>query len=126
MAFHIRSRYFNAAISAAAIVVVSAILLIPVNAATGGDATRGQAVFIKNSCVTCHANGENSIEPEHPIKGAAFQQKYKDDLVLEKTIRTGFAQYGMPSFTKTMINDNDMRDLIAYVRTLSSPAKKSK
>jgi mono/diheme cytochrome c family protein len=66
------------------------------------------------------------MDPNHPIKGAAFQQKYKDDAVLENTIRNGFPQYGMPSFTKAMINDHDMKDLIAYVRTFSAAGKKSK
>jgi mono/diheme cytochrome c family protein len=128
MAFLIRSRFSTAAFSAVASVasIVTAILLCPAHAAPAGDATKGQAVFTKNSCVTCHAGGDNTMDPNHPIKGAAFQQKYKDDAVLENTIRNGFPQYGMPSFTKSMINDRDMKDLIAYVRTFSASGKKSK
>jgi mono/diheme cytochrome c family protein len=128
MTFLIRSRFFNTALSAAAL-IVPAVLIRPAHAAPGasaGDATKGQAVFTKNSCVTCHAGGDNTMDPNHPIKGAAFQQKYKDDAVLENTIRNGFPQYGMPSFTKAMINDRDMKDLIAYVRTFSATGKKSK
>ena len=131
MAFLIRSRFSTTAVSAVASVasIVAAILLCPAHAAPAapaGDATKGQAVFTKNTCVTCHAGGDNTMDPNHPIKGAAFQQKYKDDAVLENTIRNGFPQYGMPSFTRTMINDRDMKDLIAYVRTFSASGKKSK
>ncbi|HEY9754862.1 MAG TPA: c-type cytochrome [Oculatellaceae cyanobacterium] len=88
-------------------------------AGTKGDAARGQQVFQKNSCVMCHPGGENTMEPEHRIKGKAFQAKYSDDAVLESTIRKGFARDGMPSFPKSAINDGDMADLIAYVRSLS-------
>jgi mono/diheme cytochrome c family protein len=128
MAFLIHSRSLNTALSAA-VSIFAAILICPAHAAppaAGGDPSRGQAVFTKNSCVTCHAGGDNTMEPNHPIKGAAFQQKYKDDAVLENTIRNGFPQYGMPSFTRAMINDRDMKDLIAYVRTFSAAGKKSK
>lgn len=123
MAFLIRSRFFNTAFR---VLLASAVFATPAYAAPSGDAAKGQVLFTKNSCVTCHAGGANTMDPDHPIKGAAFQQKYKDDQVLESTIRKGFPQYGMPSFTKTMINDHDMKDLIAYVRTLSAPGKNSK
>lgn len=90
-----------------------------VAAGTKGDAAKGQQVFQKNSCVLCHPGGENTMEPAHPIKGKAFQTKYSDDALLESTIRKGFARDGMPSFPKSVINDDDMADLIAYVRSLS-------
>ena len=101
-------------------------VLSPGAACAAGDAVKGQAVFTKNSCVMCHPGGENTMEPDHPIKGMAFLAKYKDDAVLESTIRRGFARDGMPSFSKTAINDPDMKDLIAYVRSLSKAAKNSK
>jgi mono/diheme cytochrome c family protein len=105
------------------LVLTSVVVLVPVKAVTVGDAVKGKAVFTKNQCVACHLGGENTMDPAHPIKGAAFSQKYKDDQVLESTIRKGFPQEGMPSFTKALINDSDMKDLVAYVRSLSKSSK---
>ena len=136
MVFPFRSKFIDASNSrsnlplqtafALCLVVSSVSLLSPANAVDAGDPVHGQILFSKNSCVVCHAGGENTMDPGHPIKGPAFQQKYKDDLVLENTIRKGFPQYGMPSFTKAMINERDMKDLISYVRTFSKPVKSSR
>ena len=109
-----------------ALVAVATSLHTTVNAADTkkGDAAKGQLVFQKSTCVMCHPGGENTMEPAHPIKGKAFQAKYQDDKVLEATIRQGFQREGMPSFSKTAINDSDMADLIAYVRSLSKATTK--
>lgn len=104
----------------------AAVMFVPVQAETAGDATKGLAVFTKNNCAVCHPGGDNTMDPGHPIKGAAFTQKYKDDAMIEATVRKGFPQYGMPSFTKAMINERDMKDLIAYVRSLSKNPKSPK
>jgi mono/diheme cytochrome c family protein len=95
-----------------------------VAADTKGDPLKGQQIFQKNTCAMCHPGGENTMEPAHPIKGKAFQAKYSSDKVLEATIRQGFQREGMPSFSKSAINDSDMADLIAYVRSLSKATSK--
>jgi mono/diheme cytochrome c family protein len=129
-AFHSKStnaiqRGINAAFILAIIVCRSN--LPAVNAAGGaGDEVKGKAVFTKNNCFLCHPGGENTMDPAHPIKGAAFSQKYKDDLLLESTIRKGFAREGMPSFSKSAIDEQDMKNLIAFVRSLSKPSKNTK
>lgn len=60
------------------------------------------------------------MSPDKPIKGSAFLQKYKDDLILENTIRKGFPDEGMPAFGKDQISESQMKDLILYIRSLSS------
>ncbi len=60
------------------------------------------------------------MDPSHPIKGAAFAAKYNRDELLEMTIRKGFPEIGMPGFNRASINDAQMKDLIAYVRSLTA------
>jgi mono/diheme cytochrome c family protein len=87
----------------------------------------GKKVFERNMCVNCHTNGENTLSPSKPLKGEKFQKKYKDDKVLEQVIRTGFPAEGMQPQSKDSINDKEMKELIAYVRTFTpaqpKPAK---
>ena len=88
-----------------------------------GTASAGQIVFERANCAMCHPGGNNTMDPSHPIKGLEFAKKFSDDSILETTIRKGFPNVGMPSFSKKMIDDHEMRDLIAYVRTLTPAVK---
>ena len=128
-AFHSKStKVVQHGISAAFILalVIGQNNLPAVKAAGGaGDAVKGKAVFTKNNCFLCHPGGDNTMDPAHPIKGAAFSQKYKDDSLLESTIRKGFAREGMPSFSKSAIDEQDMKNLIAFVRSLSTASSKN-
>jgi mono/diheme cytochrome c family protein len=81
---------------------------------------RGEKVFKKSYCVGCHAGGNNAMMPDKPIKGKSFSDKYKDDALLESTIRKGFPDEGMPAFGKDQITESQMKDLILYIRSLSS------
>ena len=78
----------------------------------------GKKLFEKHLCVDCHKGGGNALRPGKPIKGKKFQAKYKDDKKLSEVIRKGNPQKGMPAFSVNAINDNDLKDLILYVRTL--------
>ncbi|CAN5579737.1 hypothetical protein BH10CYA1_BH10CYA1_22450 [soil metagenome] len=80
---------------------------------------RGEKVFKKSYCIGCHAGGNNAMMPDKPIKGKAFSAKYKDDALLESTIRKGYPDEGMPAFGKDQIPANKMKDLILYIRTLT-------
>ena len=76
------------------------------------DASRGQALY-RTYCMGCHA-------PEAkfgPVQSSAeFQAKYADNNALIAVIRNGRAP--MPSFPDHTLNDADLADLIAYMRTL--------
>lgn len=91
----------------------------PAPVALTEEQQRGEKVFRKSYCVGCHADGNNSMMPDKPIKGKAFSQKYKDDALLGETIRKGFPDEGMPAFGKDQISESQMKDLILYIRTLT-------
>ncbi len=84
----------------------------------------GKKLFERLTCVGCHPNGENTLHPYRPLKGQGFLARYKEDGQIEKLIRKGVARAGMPAFSKTQVNDKDMRDLIAFIRSLTPSTKK--
>jgi mono/diheme cytochrome c family protein len=79
----------------------------------------GKKVFERASCEGCHQNGNNVLHPNRPIKGAKFAARYKDDSVLEQVIRHGCPSAGMPPSGKHVINDKEMKALIAYIRSFT-------
>lgn len=87
--------------------------------ALGADVKNGQHVFESNTCVDCHVGGGNSVKPRKPIKGDAFAKKYKDDAKLEKVIRDGISGTTMLPTGKEVINDSNLKDLVAYIRSLT-------
>lgn len=86
---------------------------------------RGKFLFNKLTCSGCHPNGENSLHPYRPLKGPGFLARYKEDGQIEQLIRTGVLKAGMPSFSKARVDDNDMTDLIAYIRSLTPASAKN-
>ena len=67
----------------------------------------------------CHPGGNNALEPTKPLRGATFVKKYPNDELIAKRIREGSPNGTMPSFYKDQINDKELVDLIAYVRSLT-------
>lgn len=90
-----------------------------VSAAAPTQVARGKKLFERLTCVGCHPNGENSLHPYRPLKGPGFRARYKEDGQIEKLIRSGVAKAGMPAFNKTQVNDRDMKDLIAFIRSMT-------
>lgn len=84
----------------------------------------GKKLFERLTCAGCHPNGENSLHPYRPLKGPGFLARYKEDGKIEHLVRTGVPRAGMPSFGKAQVNDKDMKDLIAYIRSLTPVSKK--
>ena len=84
----------------------------------------GKQLFDRLTCAGCHPNGENTLHPYRPLKGPGFMDRYKEDGKIELLIRTGVARAGMPSFSKTQVGEKDMKDLIAYIRSLTPSSKK--
>ncbi|MBX9669995.1 MAG: cytochrome c [Candidatus Obscuribacterales bacterium] len=84
-----------------------------------GDPKKGQNIFETLTCVDCHKGGGNSVHPSRPLKGESFLKRYPKDSKIEKLIRSGVAGASMPSFGTDVINEGDMKDLIAYIRSLT-------
>lgn len=87
---------------------------------------KGKELFTRNLCAECHKNGGNSVRPSKPIKGPKFSKKYKTDEQLVKVIREGVMSASMPSFGVSVISDEEMKDLIYYVRSFSKTPKSTK
>lgn len=84
----------------------------------------GKQLFERLTCAGCHPNGENSLHPYRPLKGPGFLDRYKEDRQIEHLIRTGVLKAGMPSFSKLRLSDSEMKDLVAYIRSLTPPTAK--
>lgn len=85
---------------------------------------RGREIFQRATCAGCHPGGDNSSDPTKPLKGAEFVRKYPDDKSIENRVRSG-APNGMPSFDKSEITDDELEDLISYIRSLTPGSAKS-
>ena len=94
-------------------------------AASQGNPAKGAKVFEKATCAGCHPGGGNAMNPQKPLHGPAFAAKYKDDAQLVKVIRCGIKNSAMPPFSKDMVSDVEMKDLVAYLRSLI-PGKATK
>ncbi len=90
---------------------------------TGSEAEQikaGKMIFVKASCWGCHPHGENSMNGDKPLKGANFKRKYKTDNELTVVIRRGNEKMGMPPFPQSKLSDGDLKQIIVFVRSLSS------
>lgn len=85
----------------------------------------GEKLYTELSCAMCHPAGGNSSAPEKPIKGDGFMKRFPDNAVLAAFIRQGRLEKGMPAFGKDVINDQNLADLIGYIRSFSLPEQKN-
>jgi len=101
------------------LVFVSLLMATPTLSSTKGDAKKGQEIFESLTCVDCHRGGGNSVHPSRPLKGESFAKRYPNDQKIEKLIRKGVPGASMPAFGKDVISEEQMKDLIAYLRSLT-------
>lgn len=80
-----------------------------------GDASAGQGAFAP-LCNSCHPGANAGIGPA--LYGPQFAERYPDDSQLAAVIRQG--KGGMPGFSPAELSDQDMANLIAYLRGLGS------
>lgn len=94
--------------------------------AARADLNKGKKLFQDMQCAICHTDGGNNLNPERPLKGPAFLKRFPadDNKELDKIIRVGIPAKGMPAFGKDKLSDKDLCDLVAYIRSLTPPAKK--
>lgn len=83
--------------------------------------SRGKNLFAKATCEGCHPGGENLLHPSKVLKGQNFASRYKNDADIAKVIRSGIRDTGMPSFTREQLSDAEVKDIIAYIRSLTAP-----
>lgn len=112
------------AMQVAVTLCATALVVLPVVAQVKGDLARGKKAYNKAACEGCHPGGGNSINPKRPLKGAAFLKRFPDDRSLAAFIRKGDADKGMPGFGPQDLSENDLRDVIAYIRSLTPGTSK--
>jgi len=76
-----------------------------------GDAARGQALY-RSRCLGCHIAEARFATPLE----AVVLMKYPDDDTLIQVIRAG--RDPMPAFSEDMLDEQQLADVIAYLRTL--------
>ena len=77
-----------------------------------GTPERGEALY-RSKCFGCHVP-EARVGPSHA--SADFKVRYAEDETIMAVVRGGRAP--MPAFSDDMLSDQDLADIIAYVRTL--------
>ncbi len=94
-------------------------------APSSGDAGKGKTVFEqKGGCVNCHGGGGRGDGPAGkmlvppPADLTSQKVKAKSDAELLKTIQEGRPGTAMIGF-KGQLTEQDIRDLLAYVRSVS-------
>ena len=90
-----------------------------VQAGSAGDVKKGEAAFKKATCAGCHPGGGNLMNPKAPLKGPHFAHEFKDDAKIEHVVRTGIKGTPMPGFDKKRLSDEDLKDIVAYLRSLT-------
>ena len=76
----------------------------------------GEQVFIR-SCNTCHPGGRAGMGPA--LEG--LDKKFPDDEALKSFLRAGKGM--MPAQPREVVNDVELANLVAYLRTLNVPEK---
>lgn len=100
--------------------------LVPTHAVNNEPAAeRGKKLFEKATCAGCHPAGENLLHPSKVLKGPSFAQRYKLDADLVKVIRNGVPNTGMPAFSKEQLSEGEVKDIIAYIRSLTPALPRS-
>ena len=79
----------------------------------------GEQLFVR-SCNTCHPGGKQGMGPSLEI----MDTKYASDAALIDLIRKGKGI--MPGQGKSAVNDQEMNNLVVYLRRLNQDLKDSK
>jgi cbb3-type cytochrome c oxidase subunit III len=100
--------------------------------ANEGAAVAGAALYVRDGCINCHGpNGLGGVpNPSAPDKvvpslsGAAFRKQFNTDAKIIAVIRSGSVIGRAPIVSMPhwggIISDQDLRDLVAYLKTLKA------
>jgi mono/diheme cytochrome c family protein len=82
------------------------------------DAKAGKQLFEAMNCSMCHPSGGNALNPKKPLRGEEFKKTFSDaDIAL--VVRKGVPGTAMDAFRKDRLSDEQLSDIIAYIRTLT-------
>ncbi len=84
----------------------------------GADAKKGEELYAKNNCKTCHSIAGVPANKKFPLDGVGARLTAE---LMTKWIRTPQEMKKgttMPTFGTAKISDSDLADIIAYLLTL--------
>ena len=84
-----------------------------------GDAARGEALY-RSKCFGCHAPEANVGPAQSTVD---FKVHYADEDTLAFVVRAG--RQPMPAFSEQMLSEQQLADIIAYIRSLPAPIIKT-
>jgi mono/diheme cytochrome c family protein len=103
--------------------LMTALIAVPVFAAaqtapsnTAGNATNGKRLFLEKNCYYCHGTTGQGGRDGARLTNTALNA---DGLIRYVRKPAG----AMPAYTEKLISDQDLRDVLAYLKSL--PAAKS-
>lgn|SRR5574340_1124420 len=88
---------------------------------------KGHQIYQRN-CLRCHGLALDGKGPDAaslsvpPVNFRTYLSRLKDDVELEKTIKQGKKFLGMHNWEDTL-TDEEVRDLIAYIRSAAPHVK---
>jgi mono/diheme cytochrome c family protein len=100
-------------IYASALPVACVLLMMSGTTVLAADIFKGREVY-ELHCQTCHGNDGRSVEPGTPDFSRG-ESLFAPDSELVRQLRDGG---GMKPAYRGMLTDEELRDVIAYVRTL--------
>jgi mono/diheme cytochrome c family protein len=92
-------------------------------AVAAGDPKRGEQLFAA-SCSMCHPQGGNVLKPGKELKGENFLKQFPKDADIVCVIRKGVPKSVMQPFPKQSVSDEQVADIVAYIRSLTPAAAK--
>ncbi|NJK28325.1 MAG: c-type cytochrome [Coleofasciculaceae cyanobacterium SM2_3_26] len=96
------------------LLAVTAAVLFFANPAVAADAAAGAAVF-KAQCISCHANGKNTVNPAKTLKKADLE-KYGMYSMAAVVNQVTNGKAAMPAFGKTKrLKPEQIENVAAYV-----------
>lgn len=78
---------------------------------TTGNVARGEALY-RSKCYGCHV-------PEAKVGPTDLKTRYSDSETITLVVRSG--RQPMPAFNEQMLSEQELADLIAYIRSLPKP-----
>lgn len=82
------------------------------------DPVSGAALFVERQCAMCH--GDDAVGGMGPaLNNNDFAQRFPDDAEITQVVRE--APTGMPSYDIDRLTEQQMGDVVAYLRSLEEP-----
>ena len=90
------------------------LLAVPAQAQTGGDATRGKEIFLRDNCYICHGTtgaGGGALGGPRLARAGLTPNAIVNELRRPRAV--------MPAYSEKVLSDAEAADIVAYIQELS-------